>query len=74
MNNDPRHEHHRHEHHMHPIEPLQRCELCGTIAETRPYGLNHEEICAPCGMLDPSVTEMRMKQGHYFKDLWIIVD
>lgn len=43
-------------------EPPQRCEMCGTISETRPYGLNHEEVCFECAMKDESVTEMRMKE------------
>ena len=43
-------------------EPPQRCESCGIIAETRPYGLNHEEICFECAMQDPTLTEIRMKE------------
>jgi len=40
----------------------QRCESCGIIDECRPYGLNHEEICNECATLDPTLTEIRMKQ------------
>ncbi len=40
----------------------QRCSDCGTIAETRPYGANHQEICFACGQKDPAMTEIRMKQ------------
>jgi hypothetical protein len=40
----------------------QRCESCGIIDECRPYGLNHEEICHDCGLKDPALTEIRMKQ------------
>jgi hypothetical protein len=43
-------------------EPPQRCEGCGIITETRPYGLNHEEICHECAMKDPALTEIRMKE------------
>jgi|FreactTroBogLake_1042271.scaffolds.fasta_scaffold00557_11 hypothetical protein len=43
-------------------EPPQRCEQCDVIAETRPYGLNHEEVCFDCAMKDEAVTEMRMKE------------
>lgn len=43
-------------------EPPQRCESCGMIEETRPYGLNHEEICFACAMKDPALTEIRMKE------------
>ena len=31
-------------------ERVDRCELCGGIAETRPYGPNGEEVCFKCGM------------------------
>ena len=43
-------------------EPPQRCEGCGIITETRPYGLNHEEICFDCAMKDEALTEIRAKQ------------
>jgi len=43
-------------------ESPQRCEMCGIIAETRPYGLNHEEICFDCAMKDEALTEIRAKQ------------
>lgn len=43
-------------------EPPQRCEGCNIIAETRPYGLNHEELCYDCAMKDPALTEIRMKE------------
>lgn len=32
--------------------PPSRCELCGTVAETRPYGPSSEEVCFACGMKD----------------------
>jgi hypothetical protein len=40
----------------------QRCEDCGIIAETRPFGINHEEICFDCAMKDEAVTQIRMKE------------
>lgn len=43
----------------------QRCEDCGLITVTRPYGLHHEEICEECALKDPAVTEMRMKEGMF---------
>ena len=49
-------------------EPPQRCESCGIIAETRPYGLNHEEICFDCAMKDEALTEIRMKQLLFGED------
>jgi len=41
-------------------EPPQRCEDCGVIAETRPYGPAGQEICYDCGMKDPETTERQM--------------
>ncbi len=31
-------------------EPDSKCELCGKIEETRPYGPKGEQICFDCGM------------------------
>jgi len=31
-------------------EPEQQCDMCGKIAELRPYGRNGECICFDCGM------------------------
>ena len=42
-------------------EPPQRCELCGIIEETRPYGPNGEEVCFECGMKDEENTKKRMQ-------------
>jgi len=36
------------------------CEMCGTIAECRPYGPNDEQICFDCAMKDPETTERKM--------------
>jgi hypothetical protein len=33
-------------------QPPGRCDLCGTVAETRPYGPQGENVCFPCGMKD----------------------
>ncbi len=38
------------------------CEMCGAVAECRPYGPNGENICFDCGMKDPETTEKRMGQ------------
>jgi hypothetical protein len=40
-------------------ERVDRCELCGVIAETRPYGPKGEEVCFVCGMKD----EAAMRRG-----------
>lgn len=31
-------------------EPPGRCQLCGEVKETRPYGPNGEQVCFSCGM------------------------
>lgn len=41
-------------------EPDGRCELCGAVEETRPYGPNGEQICFACGEKDPTTTEAMM--------------
>lgn len=41
-------------------EPDGRCELCGKVDETRPYGPNGEQICFDCGEKDPVTTERMM--------------
>jgi hypothetical protein len=40
-------------------EPVGRCELCGAVEETRPYGPNREQICFDCGEKDPDTTKRR---------------
>ena len=37
------------------IEDFIKCELCGKIAECRPYGPNNEEICFECMKKDEKV-------------------
>jgi len=39
-----------------------KCELCGSVAELRPYGPNRENICFECGMKNRETTEARMKE------------
>ena len=36
------------------------CEMCGKVAECRPYGANDENICFDCAMLDKATTERKM--------------
>lgn len=38
-------------------QPPGRCELCGTVEETRPYGPNGEEVCFSCGMKDEAAAQ-----------------
>jgi hypothetical protein len=42
-------------------EKDQVCEMCGVIAECRPYGPNNEEICFDCGMKDEDTTRRKME-------------
>lgn len=42
--------------------PPAKCELCGKVAELRPYGPNGENICFQCGMKDEKTTEKRFRQ------------
>jgi hypothetical protein len=37
-------------------ESDQACELCGIIAECRPYGPNDEQVCFDCAMKDEKTT------------------
>jgi hypothetical protein len=41
---------------LEPEQP-QQCDLCGKIAELRPYGPNGESICYECGMKDEAATK-----------------
>jgi len=38
-------------------EKPQQCDLCGKIAELRPYGPNGEVVCYECGMKDEAAME-----------------
>lgn len=38
-------------------EQPQQCDLCGKIAELRPYGSNGECVCFACGMKDRAAAE-----------------
>lgn len=43
-------------------EKPQQCDLCGKVAELRPYGPKGECICFDCGMKDKATTERMMGQ------------
>ena len=43
-------------------EEPQQCDLCGNVAELRPYGPNGEMICHPCGLKDVETTERMMRK------------
>ncbi|GAA4366771.1 hypothetical protein GCM10023185_38160 [Hymenobacter saemangeumensis] len=38
------------------------CELCGKVAELRPYGPNGENICFECGMKDEETTSRKFDE------------
>jgi hypothetical protein len=40
-------------------EKAQQCDLCGKIAELRPYGPNGECVCFQCGMKDEAAAQRR---------------
>lgn len=43
-------------------ESERRCELCGKLAETRPYGPKGERVCFECGMKDEAAVERGMNK------------
>ena len=43
-------------------EPPQQCDLCGTIAELRPYGPNGAAICFACGLKNLGATVAAFKR------------
>ena len=48
-------------------EPDGRCELCGAVEETRPYGPDGKQICFACGMKDELATTRQMEKVLYGK-------
>ena len=44
------------------VEPDDVCELCGKVAECRPYGPRGERICFDCGMKDEETTKKMMNK------------
>lgn len=49
-------------------EKPQQCDLCGKVAELRPYGPNGEAICFQCGMLDEETTKKMFAKRMGWKD------
>ena len=43
-------------------EKPKKCQFCGKIAETRPYGPNGEDICFDCGMSTPMMKKAAEKK------------
>ena len=44
------------------VTPPEKCELCGEVAELRPYGPNNEFICYECGMKDEVTTSRKFEE------------
>jgi hypothetical protein len=44
------------------VEEPGTCELCGKVAELRPYGPRGERICFECGMKDPETTKRQFRR------------
>lgn len=45
----------------------EACEMCGVIAECRPYGPNDENICFECAMKDEDTARRKM-EAYIFGD------
>lgn len=54
-------------------EPPQQCDLCGAIAELRPYGPNGEAICFPCGMSNREATDAAFARAIEGVDVVLVV-
>lgn len=42
------------------VEPSGACELCGNVAELRPYGPGGENVCFTCGMKNEPAAKRAM--------------
>lgn len=49
-------------------EPQQQCDMCGKIAELRPYGPNGECVCYECGMKDIDAAVMKFFERQIFDE------
>jgi hypothetical protein len=43
-------------------EPDKTCELCGKVADCRPYGPRGEQVCFECGMKDEAAAKRQFKR------------
>ena len=43
-------------------QPKRICELCGDIAELRPYGPKGENVCFHCGMKNEEAAKRAFRQ------------
>ena len=49
-------------------EQAQQCDLCGKIAELRPYGPNGECVCYECGMKDEAAARRQFAKQINVRD------
>ena len=49
-------------------ESKKRCELCGKIEETRPYGPNGARVCFDCGMKNEPAAQRRASKYLFGED------
>ena len=42
--------------------PNSQCDLCGKVAEVRPYGPKGEYVCFPCGMKNEEATKRAFRK------------
>lgn len=49
-----------------------KCQLCGKVAELRPYGPGGKSICFECAMKDEEGTDRRFKEFLKGTDILII--
>ena len=47
------------------------CEFCGEFTELRPYGPNDEDICYECGKKDMEMTQKKMDEYLFGKQILI---
>jgi hypothetical protein len=50
-------------------EPDKTCELCGKVADCRPYGPRGEQICYECGMKNEATTTRQMNRLLFGDDI-----
>jgi len=43
-------------------EPSAACELCGKLAELRPYGPGGKNVCFECGMKDEALAVRQLER------------
>jgi len=50
-------------------ESPQQCDMCGTVAELRPYGPRGSCVCFKCGMLDEKEAERQFYKQQGWEEL-----